>query len=59
MIKRLLALVLVFGSIAGFAQTRPGSLRGTVKDKETGETIPFANIVIFQGGVLTSANPDQ
>ena len=51
MIKRLLALILVFGSIAGFAQTRPGSLRGTVKDKETGETIPFANVVIKQGGV--------
>ncbi len=52
MIKKLLTLLLVFGSLASFAQTRPGSLKGTVKDKRSGETIPFANITLKQGGVL-------
>jgi hypothetical protein len=54
MIRRILTAILIFGSIALSAQTRPGSLRGTVKDKVTGETIPFANVVIKQGGVLVN-----
>lgn len=53
MIKKLLTLLLVFGSLAMVAQTS-GSLKGTVKDKRTGETIPFANITIKQGGVLVT-----
>jgi len=51
MMKRLLTLFLVFGSMVAAAQTRPGSLRGTVKDKAKGETLPFANVVLKQRGV--------
>lgn len=51
MMKRLLTLFLVFGSMVAMAQTRPGSLRGTVKDKAKGETLPFANVVLKQRGV--------
>ena len=54
MIKKLLSLLLVLGSLASFAQSQPGSLKGTVKDKRTGETIPFANITIKQSGVLVT-----
>jgi len=52
MVRRLLTVVLLFVSLAVAAQTRPGSLKGKVKDKVTGETIPFANVMIKQGGVL-------
>ncbi len=54
MIRRLLTVILIFGSLALSAQTRPGSLRGVVKDKVTGETIPFANITLKQGGQLVT-----
>ena len=43
-------LVLTF-SAAAFAQAGSGSLRGTIKDSKTGETIPFANIVVEVGGI--------
>lgn len=55
MVRRLLTVVLLFGTLALAAQTRPGSLKGTVKDKVTGETIPFATVSIKQGGVLVKA----
>jgi outer membrane receptor protein involved in Fe transport len=54
MIRKLLSVTLLFVSIALSAQTRPGSLRGVVKDKATGETMPFANVTIKQGGVLVT-----
>jgi hypothetical protein len=42
------------------AQTRPGSLRGTVSDAATGEAIPFANIVLINeaGEVITGSTSD-
>ena len=54
MIRRLLSAILIFGSLVVTAQTRPGSLRGTVKDKVRGETLPFANIVLKQSGVTVT-----
>ncbi len=60
MIKKLLTLFFVFGLLAVNAQTRPGSLKGTVKDQGTGETIPFASLVLKQGGVIVgSASSDM
>lgn len=42
------------------AQTRPGSLRGTVSDAATGEGIPFANILLKNeaGEVITGGTSD-
>src|SRR5690606_23914272 len=50
MVKKLLALILLLATTTIYAQTRPGSLRGTVADAKNGETIPFANIVIKDAG---------
>lgn len=48
--KRLLALLLFFSATFTYAQQRPGSLRGTVTDAKTGETLPTANIVVLNDG---------
>lgn len=51
MVKKLLALFLLFATTTTiYAQTRPGSLRGTVRDAKSGETLPFVNIVIKDNG---------
>ena len=48
----LLAIALVLtSSLLVFSQTGSGTLKGTIKDKKTGEAIPFANIVVEVGGV--------
>ena len=39
-------------SISAFAQ--PGSLKGKITDKNTGEPIPFANVVAERNGNLVS-----
>jgi len=42
-----------------FAQDRPGELRGTIKNNKTGETLPFANVVVKQDGeVITGTTTD-
>ena len=45
MVKKILTLVLTLSVAFSFAQSRPGSIKGTVKDKRTGEVIPFATVV--------------
>lgn len=55
---KLMLLALAVSLMAG-AQTRPGSIKGTVKDKETGEAVPAAAIVLKQNGKMvagTTAN---
>jgi len=52
MVKRLLTLVLALGMVLGHAQSRPGSLQGTVKDKRTGEVIPFATVIVKDKDVI-------
>ena len=48
----LLAIALVLtSSLLVFSQTGSGTLKGTIKDRKTGEAIPFANIVVEVGGV--------
>ncbi len=44
--RELFALLTLSISLYSYSQTRPGSLRGTTTDARSGETIPFANIVI-------------
>lgn len=51
MVRNLYLLVLVFlvFSSSSFAQVGSGTLKGTLKDSETGEPLPFVNIVLQQG----------
>lgn len=58
--KKLLLLLFVTFSTLSFAQQRPGSLRGVVTDAKTGETVPFANVVIkdASGSVITGGSTD-
>ena len=43
----LFTLVLLFSTLPSEAQQRPGSLRGIVTDSSTGESIPFANVIVL------------
>ena len=53
----LLTIALVFtSSIIVFSQTGSGTLKGKIKDKTTGEPIPFANIVVEVGGVMVGGS---
>ncbi len=58
--RKLLVIILSFASVLAVAQQRPGSLRGTITDAKTGETVPFANIVIKDnaGTVITGGTSD-
>lgn len=56
MLRKLLALVLgifIVGSIA--AQDNSGTLKGTVKDKTTGEALPFATVTVLNGSTQVAA----
>lgn len=48
---KLMLLALAVSLVAG-AQQHPGMLKGTVTDKQTGEIIPFATVVLKQNGKL-------
>lgn len=49
MMKRLLTLFLVVCSAGLWAQTQPGSLKGVIKDKITGQTIPSMAVYLKKG----------
>lgn len=51
--KKLFTLLLSLIICSSFAQTRPGSLKGQIKDQKTGETIPFVNVVLKDNGGAT------
>ena len=53
-----LAVLCLFGPL--HAQTRPGSLRGTVTEAKTGEAFPFVNIIIknTKGKVIAGGATD-
>ncbi len=51
MLRRLLFFVFAILTASGLL-AQSGSLQGTVLDKETGEPIPFANVVVESGGSL-------
>ncbi|MFZ6051921.1 carboxypeptidase regulatory-like domain-containing protein [Halocola ammonii] len=49
--KFYIALFLTVFSVGlGFSQTNSGSLEGTVTDAETGEPLPFVNVIVLKGG---------
>ena len=54
MVKKILTLVLTLSVAFSFAQSRPGSIKGTVKDKRTGEVIPFATVVVKDRDVVVT-----
>ena len=43
---------MVFAVAISYGQTRPGSIKGTVKDKRTGEVIPFATVIVKDKDVV-------
>ncbi|MDI9341255.1 MAG: TonB-dependent receptor [Sediminibacterium sp.] len=53
MLKRLYTSVLLtfLGILSVTAQNDNGAIKVTLKDKATNETIPFANVVVYQNGV--------
>ena len=51
MLRKLLFFVFAFLSVTGLI-AQSGTLKGKVLDKETGEPIPFANVVVELGGEL-------
>ena len=51
MLKKLAVFVTVLLSISMvYAQSGQGTIKGKMVDKETGEPLPFANIVVMKGG---------
>ena len=52
MVKRILTLIMVLAVAVSYGQTRPGSFKGTVKDKRTGEVIPFATVIVKDKDVV-------
>ena len=54
MVKRILTLIMVCAVAFSYGQTRPGSIKGTVKDKRTGEVIPFATVIVKNKDVVVS-----
>ncbi|HIA06608.1 MAG TPA: hypothetical protein EYN71_07910 [Flavobacteriales bacterium] len=52
MLKKLLILVVPMILNAFCALAQDGALKGKIQDKETGEAIPFANIIAERGGKL-------
>lgn len=52
--------MIAFGlSISGYAQTGTGGIKGKVLDSETGEPLPFVNVVVEQAGrIVTGGSTD-
>jgi hypothetical protein len=46
--------ILLF-TLPALSQTGAGTLKGTIKDAKTGEPIPFANVVVENGGIQAGA----
>src|ERR1700748_2921597 len=50
--KIYLAVVMIlFASLSALSQNDNGAIKITLKDKNTGEAIPFANVVAYRDGV--------
>ena len=61
MIKRLLLIMCIILTAQGLVFSQgAGSIQGTVKDKQTGEMIPFANVQVLSSGgtVVAGAKTD-
>ena len=61
MIKRLLLIMCMIPALHGLVFSQgAGSLYGTVKDRQSGETVPFANVALLSSGgtVVTGGQTD-
>jgi len=57
MLRKLLPLLFAgLFTFSATAQDRPGELRGSVKDYQTGETIPNANVVVKKDGQIVTGS---
>ena len=58
--KRLLLFsILILSSLQSWAQVGQGAMKGKLTDKETGEALPFVNIVLLRNGSqVTGASTD-
>ncbi len=52
MFKKVYLLIVGFAILSTAALAQSGTLKGKITDKNTGETIPFANVVAEKGGNL-------
>ena len=51
LLKRLVFVVSILcASVQGFSQSGNGAIKGKLTDGATGETLPFANVVVTRGG---------
>ncbi|MCX7729388.1 MAG: carboxypeptidase-like regulatory domain-containing protein, partial [Bacteroidia bacterium] len=51
MIKKLLFPLVMFAFLGIKSQNNTGAIKVTIKDKTTGETLPFASVVAYSKGV--------
>jgi outer membrane receptor protein involved in Fe transport len=61
MFKKIYSLIVCFVLVASSAFAQSGTLSGKIVDKNTGETLPFVNVVVEKNGVQsggTSSNFD-
>lgn len=60
-LKIALAICALLFAARSYAQTRPGSLRGKVTDAQTGESIPFANLILLDstGAKIAGTSSDM
>jgi hypothetical protein len=57
MLKKLYSIAIgIAMAYSAFAQVGSGTLKGTITDEKTGETIPFANVVVKQGEKIISGS---
>jgi len=60
MLRKLLTVIALLGMTTySIAQTQSGTLKGTITEHETGETVPMANIVVeLNGAIIAGAVAD-
>ena len=60
MLRKLLTVIALLGiTNYSIAQTQSGTLKGTITEHETGETVPMANVVLeLNGAVIAGAVAD-
>ena len=60
MLRKLLTVIALFGMTTySIAQSQSGTLKGTITENETGESVPMANIVVeLNGAIIAGAVAD-